>query len=151
MADTEPTENERSEIEEVQSQVNEALAKLSGPGEPLVAGGAALLLFVDVVGDLAFRDYSIPYLVWAPSLFIVIAVALHRFRDVALPVAYGMALPALALIGGSVMARELLDDLRRDVLDRGGATVLFALVAYVGGALLLVGAWQLWSAQSKHD
>ena len=147
---TEPEQSEggQSELEHVQSQMNEAIAKLSGPGEPLIALAAVLLLFVDIVGDIIMQDYSIPYMVWTPAVLIVIAVVAVRFGSVELPVTYGTLLATLALVAGLVVARELIDDLRYDYL-RGGARVFFALVSYAAGAVALVGAWQVWSSMSK--
>jgi hypothetical protein len=147
----EASESGPSEPQGVQSQVNEAIAKLSGPGEPLIALGAGLLLVVDVFGDIVFQDYGISYVVWLPAVLIVAAVALHRFAGTELPVTYGTLIAVLALVAGLVMARELIDDLRYDRLDGGGATVFFALVAYAGGAVALVGAWQVWSSMSKQS
>jgi hypothetical protein len=144
----EQSEGGQSELEHVQSQVNEAMAKLSGPGEPLIALAAVLLLFVDVVGDIIMQDYSIPDFAWVPAILIVIAVVAVRFGNADLPVKYGTLLAVLALIAGLVMARELIDDLRWDVFDRGGSTVFFALVAWAAGAVALVGAWQVWSSMS---
>ena len=141
----------QSPVEEVQSQVNEAIAKLSGPGEPLIALGAVLLLFVDVVGDIIMQDYSIPDFAWVSAILIVIAVVAVRFGSAELPVTYGTLLAVLALIAGLVMARELIDDLQWDVFDRGGSTVFFALVAWAAGAVSLVGAWQVWSSMSKES
>ncbi len=61
-------EGGQSELENVQSQVNEAIAKLSGPGEPLIALAAVLLLFVDIVGDIFIQEYSIPHAAWLPAI-----------------------------------------------------------------------------------
>jgi len=144
----EPAQSEQTEIEHVQSQVNEAIAKLSGPGEPLIALAAVLLLFVDVVGDIIMQDWGIPYMAWMPAILIVAAVVAHRIAGKALPVEYGTLLAVLALVAGLVVARELIDDLRYDYLD-DGTEWFFALVSYAGGVLALVGAWQVWSSMSN--
>jgi len=147
---SDPSQNEgtRDARQQMQSQMNEAIAKLTGPGEPLIALGAVLLLVVDVVGDILARDYSIPYIAWLPAILIVLAVVAHRFLGKELPVNYGTLLAALALVAGLVIIRELIDDVRYDYLDRGGSTVFFALVAYAGGAVALIGAWQVWRSMS---
>jgi len=146
----EQSEGGQSSVEEVQSQVNEAFAKLSGPGEPLIVLGAALLLFVDVVGDIIMQEWGVEYLALMPAILIVVAVVAHRFVGKELPVEYGTLLAVLALIAGLTVARELIDDLRYDYLD-DGVEVFFALVVYAGGAVALVGAWQVWSSMSKES
>lgn len=135
----------QSPVEEVQSQMSGALAKLSGAGEPLIAGGAALAVLVDFFGKFIFQEYSFSYVAWLPAVLILVAIGMHRFGGAALPMAYGGLLSLLAFAAGVVIVRELIDDLRYEVLDQGGATVVFALLFYVAGALLLIGAWQLWS------
>jgi len=140
-----------SPVDDVQSQVNEAIAKLSGPGEPLIALGAVLLVVADVVGDMILRDYYINGIAWTAAALIVLAIIAVRFAGAELPVTYGTLLAALALIAGLATARELIDDLRYSVLDNGGSTMLFALVSYAGGAVALVGAWQVWSSMSKQS
>lgn len=138
-------------MDRVQSQMNDALSKLSGPGEPLIALGAVLMVFVDIVGDVFMEDYSIPYMVLTPALLLVLAILGNRFLGVGMPVPYGTLLALLALIGGVTMVRELIDDIHYSVLDNGGATVFFALVAYAAGALLLVGTWQVWGSLPKQS
>lgn len=140
----------REELGQVQSQMNEAIAKLTGPGEVLIALGAVLLLFVDVVGDIIMQDWAVPYMAWMPAILIVMAVVAHRFGGKDLPVEYGTLLAVLALVAGLVVARELIDDLRYSYLD-DGTEWFFALVSYGGGAVLLVGAWQVWSSMSKQS
>jgi uncharacterized membrane protein YdcZ (DUF606 family) len=145
----EQSEGGQSELEHVQSQVNEAMAKLSGPGEPLIALAAVLLLFVDVVGDIIMQDYSFTSVAWISAVLIVIAIVAVRFGNAELPVTYGTLLATLALVAGLVIARQLISDLRFERLDRGGATVFFALVSYAAGVVALVGAWQVWGSMSK--
>ena len=89
--------NGEPEQRHAQSQVNEALSKLSGPGEPLIALGAVLMVFVDVVGDVIVEDYSIPYMVLTPALLLVLAIVGYRFLSVSLPVGYGSLVALLAL------------------------------------------------------
>jgi len=149
--ETEQTGTDGADPQHAQSQMSDALAKLNGPGEPLIALGAVLMVVVDLVGDVIMEDYSIPYMVLTPALLIVLAIVGYRFLSVGLPVGYGTVVAILALVAGVTMARELVDDIHYDVLDRGGATVVFALLAYLGGALLLVGSWQLWSSLPKQS
>ena len=147
--ESEQSEGGQSELEHVQSQVNEAIAKLTGPGEPLIALGAALLVFVDVFGAIIFEEYSLRYMGWLPAVLIIVAIVAHRFGGVRLPVDYGMLLASLAFVAGVMVARDLIWDLRNNIFDGGGGTVVFALIAWAGGAVSLVGAWQVWGSMSN--
>jgi hypothetical protein len=126
--------------------VDDAMSKLGSPGEKLVVLGAALMLLVDIFGDIVFQDYSFSSAAWVPAVLIVVAVVLHRFRNAALPMSYAWLLAGLGFVAGIVAARELVDDVRYEYLERGGATIVFALVFYAAGALALVGASLLWQS-----
>lgn len=141
-------------VSELTGAVDQAIGKISSPGERLVVLGAALILLVDIFGDIVFRDYSFSSIAWVSAVLIVAAVVLHRFRSAALPSNYTWLLVVLGFVAGIVAARELVDDLRIGYLDRGGATVFFALIFYAAGALTLVGAsllWQSMADQSSED
>lgn len=147
----EQSEGVRGELQELGSQLDDAIAKLTGPGEPLIALGAALVLFVDIFGAIVFEEYSFSYMGWLPAVLIAVTIVAHRFGGAELPTDYGTLLAALAFVAGVMVARELIWDLRHSILDAGGSTLFFGLVAWVGGAVLLVGAWQVWSSMSKQS
>ncbi len=107
--------------------------------------GAVLVVFVDLLGNLILDDYSFNRVAWATSLLILFAVAAHRWSKRTLFAAYGNALVVLGLVGGATVVRELVDDMVGDYLE-DGVTTLMAVIFYVGGALLLIGAWQQWSS-----
>jgi small-conductance mechanosensitive channel len=130
--------------QDIQRQFNDAIAKLSGPGEQLVILGAVLLVFVDIFGDLIFEEWGVSYEQLVPAWFVIAAVILFRFRGSTLPVSYVLLLAVLGLVAGFVGVREFLGDLRNDVFDRDTASVIYALITWAGSALMLVGAVQLW-------
>lgn len=130
--------------QDIQRQFNDAIGKLSGPGEQLVALGAGLLIFVDVFADLIFDEYSIEYMQLIPAWFVVAAVVLHRFRNAPLPVAYPLLLAVLGLIAGLAGVREFLWGIENSIFDADSATIIYALISWAGSILMLVGAIQLW-------
>ncbi len=142
----EQSDGGQSELQHAQERMNEAIAKLTGPGEPLIAIGAALLLFVEIVGAIILEEYSTSYMAWLPAVLLAAAIIGVRFAGATLPVRYVTALAVLALLGGLMVARELLWDLGHNIFDRDGATIFFAVVLYIGGGFLLAGAWQLWGS-----
>jgi uncharacterized membrane protein YhaH (DUF805 family) len=129
----------------MQGALNDAIGRLGTTGERLIALGAVLILLVDLLGDIIFQDYSFSVITWVAALLIVVAVVLRRFRDAALPMDYTWLLIVVGFIAGAAIARELVADVRYDYWDRGGGTVLFALLLYAAGALVLVGSSLLWS------
>ncbi len=132
----------------VQRALDDTIGRLGTTGELLIALGAVGILLVDLLGDIIFDDYSFPSIAWIAALLIVVAVVLRRFREAALPMDYTWSLIVLGFVAGAVIARELVVDLRFDVLERGAATVVFALLLYAAGALVLVGSSLVWSDTS---
>ncbi len=130
--------------QDIQKQVNEAIAKLSGPGEQLIALGAALVIFVDIFADLIFDEWGVTYWMLAPAWIVVGAIFLHRFRNEALPISYGLLIALLGLLAGGIAVREILGDLEANIFDRDTAQVVYALITWAGGILMLVGGIQLW-------
>lgn len=118
--------------------------RLTDAGELIIALGAVLVVGVDLLGNIILEEYSFTRVAWVAALLIIFAVAAHRWSERPLFASYGRALVVLALVAGATVARELVADVRTDYLD-GGMRTLMALIFYVGGALLLVGAWQQWS------
>lgn len=130
----------------MQGAFNDAIGRLGTTGERLIALSAALILLVDLLGNIILEDYSFSRIVWIAALLIVVAVVLRRFRDAALPMDYTWLMIVLGFIAGAVIARELVANLGNSYLDRGGGgRVLFALLLYTAGALALVGTTLLWS------
>jgi hypothetical protein len=136
--------DEGGPAQDIQKQVNEAIGKLTGPGEQLIALGAVLLVFVDIVGDLILDEWGVSFIQLVPAWFVIAAVVLHRFQNSPLPVKYGLLIAVLGLIAGFVQVREVLGDLENSLFDRDSSSIIFALISWAGGILMLVGAIQLW-------
>ena len=130
--------------QDMQSQFNDAIAKLGGPGEQLIVLGAVLLVFVDVFGDLILDEWGVSTIQLVPAWFVIAALIIHRFRGGALPIGYALLLAVLGLVAGFVQVREVLGDLENSLFDRDSASIIFALISWVGGILMLLGAIQLW-------
>jgi succinate dehydrogenase hydrophobic anchor subunit len=75
---------------------------------------------------------------------VIAAVVLHRFQNSTLPIRYPLLLAVLGLIAGFVGVREILGDLENSFFDRDSASVIFGLITWAGGILMLLGAIQLW-------
>jgi hypothetical protein len=136
--------------EDMQRQFNDAVAKLTGPGEPLIALGAILLVFVDVVGDLILDEWGVDYIALVPAWFSLAAIVMYRFQNSTLPVRYALLLAVLGLTAGVVQVREILWGLENDFFDYDTSSIIFGLISWAGGVLMLLGAIQLWpSAKSE--
>lgn len=122
--------------------------RLSMPGELLVALGAVVVLAVDIIGDIIAKEFFVSSVAWAAALVIILGVAAYRWGGRGLFGNYSRALTLLGLVAGAIVARDLIDDIRYDLVD-GGKEMLFAIIYYVGGALLLVGAWLAWSGDAE--
>lgn len=150
---TEPTSGESGggggPAEDIQRQFNDAVGKLTGPGEPLIVLGAILLVFVDIFGDLLFDEYFPTYHLLVPAWFVIAGVVLYRFRNSALPVSYPLLLAVLGFAAGFVGVREIIDDLDNSIFDADSGTIIFGMIAWAGGVLMLVGAIQLWPTVNK--
>lgn len=130
--------------DDIQRQFNDAVGKLTGPGEPLIALGAILLVFVDVFGDIIFDEWGVVYEQLLAAWFVIGAVVLHRFQNSTLPVRYPLVLAVLGLAAGFVGVREIIGDLENSFFDRDSASIIFGLITWAGGVLMLLGAIQLW-------
>ena len=119
--------------------------RLSEPGELLVAAGAIVSMVVYLLGDLIGDDYSTSGIAWTVAALVIANVIVYRWGGRSLLGAYAGSMLVLGFLGGLLVARELVEDIRFDYLDRGGVRVLWAVIYYVSGTLMLVGAWQLWS------
>jgi tellurite resistance protein TehA-like permease len=121
--------------------------RLSDPGELVIAAGAVLVVAVDLLGDIILDEYSFARVAWVAALLILFVVVAHRWSERPLFASYGRALVVLGLVAGAAVARGLVSDVENEYLDDGGTYLVMALIFYLGGALLLVGAWQRWSAE----
>ena len=130
--------------EDIQRQFNDAVGKLSGPGEPLIALGAILIVFVDVFGDIFFDEWGVEYFQLVPAWLVLAAVVLHRFQNSTLPVRYGLLIATLGLVGGIVGVREIIWALENDFFDFDNASKIYGLINWAGTILMLIGAIQLW-------
>lgn len=144
MADEQGAGGGGGPADDMQRQFNDAVGKLTGPGEPLIALGAILLVFVDIFGDVIFDDWGISYTQLVPAWFVIAAVVLHRFQNSVLPVRYPLLLAVLGLIAGFVGVRDLIGDLENSFFDFQTSSIIFGLIAWAGGILMLLGAIQLW-------
>jgi hypothetical protein len=135
--------------QDIQRQFNEALSKLSGPGEQLVVLGAILLVFVDVLADIILDEWSVSDLMLVPAWFVIAAVIMHRFRGATLPIRYGLLLAVLGFISGFLGVREVIWGLENNIFDFDGPDIIFELIVWAGGILMLLGALQLWNTSSE--
>ena len=149
MADEESGTDGGGPADDIQCQFNEAVGKLSGPGEPLIALGAILFVFVDIFGDLLFDEWSVGNTQMVAAWFAIGAVVLYRFRNSALPVSYPLLLVTVGLIAGFLGVRQILQDLDNSLFDRDSASIIYALITWVASILMLLGAIQLWPSATK--
>lgn len=137
---------EQSEIaaaaSKVGSEISETFSELKG-GERLAVIGAAIVLVVWLVFDLLIDDYSTGALPFALALLIVGAAFVHHRRDGADPVPYGSLLFVAAGILGIIGAVDAIEEIRDDIFDARGGTVVGALGYYAGAIVSGVGALQL--------
>jgi len=136
-------------VQDIQKQVNQAIGKLSGPGEQFIALGAVLIIFVDVFADIILDEWGVSYFELVPAWFVVAGVILHRFRNEGLPIADPLLLVTLGFIAGFVEVHDIITQLRNDIFDRDGQDIIYEIIAWVGGILMLVGAIQLWPSVKK--
>ena len=119
--------------------------RLSSPGELLLALGAALVVFVDLLGNVILEEYSFGRVPWVASLLILLAVAAPSLgRAAAVRRVWPSAGCAGARCGRDGRARA--SGRRQQQLpgrwghDPDGADLLCRR------ALLLIGSWQSWSS-----
>ncbi|MDA0352888.1 MAG: hypothetical protein O3A10_11840 [Chloroflexi bacterium] len=130
--------------DDIQRQFNDAVGKLTGPGEPLIALGAILFVFVDIFGNIIFDDWGVDYLQLVPAWFVLAAIGLFRFKGSALPVNYTLLLATLGLIAGFVGVREIIGDLENSFFDYDTSSIIFGLITWAASIVMLLGAIQLW-------
>ncbi len=123
--------------------IGDAIQRL-GLGERLAVLGAAGVFLVWLVFGLLTQDYGVgqlPFLLAVGTL--VLAYRFHVRKAGDWPVAYGAAVLILAGALGLIGVRELLLDLRYEIFDIGGATVVGAILFWIAAITAGVGAVQM--------
>ncbi|MCK9487496.1 MAG: hypothetical protein M0R73_12505 [Dehalococcoidia bacterium] len=122
--------------------IGEVVGEL-GVGERLVLAGAAGVFLLWLVFDLILQDYFVGQLPFLLAVLVLLAAVRVRVQNAEPIFSYEGALLVCALSLGVLGVLSVVEDVRYEVLSRGGATavgaVLFWLVALVAGA----GAWRL--------
>ena len=124
--------------------ISSAVAKL-GAGEKLAVLGAAGVLAVWVVFDLLIDEYSIGHLPFALAAVAGVAAYVHHNRGGSdgWSVDYRAVIFVTCALTGAIGAWSVVEELRNDILDTDGATVVGAVLYYVASITSGVGAWQL--------
>ena len=130
--------------EDIQRQFNDAVAKLTGPGESFIALGAILLVVVDVLADIILDEWSVSDVSLTAAWFAIGAVVMFRFRNAWLPVSYPLVMVTVGLIAGFNGVRDVLWGLENNIFDYDTGDIIFELIVWAGGILMLLGAIQLW-------
>lgn len=141
---TEPAGGGNGPAEDIQRQFNDAVAKLTGPGEPLIALGAILLVVVDVLGDIILDEWSVGSVSLTAAWLALGAVIMFRFRSAWLPVSYPLLLVIVGIIAGLHGVRDVIWGLESNLFDYDTGDIIFELLVWAGGILMGVGAIQLW-------
>ena len=146
MTDNEPAEN--GEVTETQgsgigNELSATVAKL-GAGEKLAVLGAAGVLVVWLLFDLLIDEYSTGQLPFVLALGVVVAAYLHHNRG---SEEWSIDYRTLVVVGAGLLgilgAWFLIEEIRNDILDADGATVLGAILFWAASIVSGVGAWQL--------
>lgn len=124
------------------SPMNNMLARFS-QAELMIAGGALLLVLVELIFGIITRDYSLGQLPWAIATVTLLAVLGPRLARISLP----MSSETIAVMAGITIAFVGVRDLAYDLRSLSGASATFMLAMvgyYLGVVLMAVGAWMLW-------
>jgi peptidoglycan/LPS O-acetylase OafA/YrhL len=124
------------------AQANAAIGQMS-QGEKLVGLGAILIVLGDLIGGLFADEYFVNTVLWTLAILALAALFVRRMRGRDMPVAYGWVLTVLGFAAALVGIRIFLGDVTNDLFDRGGGTIVFALVMYAGVGLMGFGASQM--------
>jgi hypothetical protein len=119
------------------------IAKL-GAGEKMAVLGAAGVLAVWLVFDLLIDEYSTGHLPFALALVAAAAAYYHHNRGSDdWSVDYKAVILVTCALTGIIGAWSVIEEVRNDVFDADGATLVGALLYYVASIASGVGAWQL--------
>lgn len=125
------------------SDISATVAKL-GAGEKLAVLGAAGVLAVWLVFDLLIDEYSTGDMMFVVAL--VVAVAAYKHHNGGSE-GWSIDYRTLVIVGGAVLgilgAYYLIEEVRAEIFDADGATIIGALVFYVASITSGVGAWQM--------
>ena len=110
--------------------------------EQLVGLGALLILFVDLLGDIILQEYFVNTVGWIAAVGAVVVIWAARMRGMKMPVPYTWVLAVLGFAALILGVRELIDDLRYEILD-DGTDIILALISYAGAVLMGLGAFRL--------
>ena len=125
------------------SELSTTVAKL-GAGEKLAVLGAAGLLAVWLVFDLLIDEYSTGDMIFVLALVVVVAAYKHHNGG---SEGWSIDYRTLVIVGGALLGilggYYLIEEVRGDIFDADGATVIGALVFYVASITSGIGAWQM--------
>ncbi len=142
----EPAENPETAPKEASGmgqELSSVIAKL-GAGEKLAVLGAAGVLGVWLVFDLLLDEYSTGHLPFALALVAVAAAYYHHNRGSdSWSVDYKTVIFVTCALTGIIGAWSVIEEVRNDIFDADGATVVGAILYYAASITSGVGARQL--------
>lgn len=125
------------------NEISSTVAKL-GAGEKLAVFGAVGILAVWLVFDLLIDEYSTGDMMFVLALVVSVAAYKHHNGG---SEGWSVDYRTLVIVGGALLgilgAYYLIEEVRADIFDADGATVLGAIVFYVASITSGVGAWQM--------
>lgn len=115
-----------------------------GIGEKMAVLGAAGVLAVWLVFDLLMTEYSIGHLPFAlAALVVFFAYRFHMQHATHWPVDYGTLVVVLAGLIGLLGLLELVTDLRYEIFDTDGSTIVGAIAYWAAAIVAGVGAFRM--------
>lgn len=144
------TEHEPGEQQEVAgaasgigSELSSTMSKL-GAGEKLAVLGAVGILAVWLVFDLLIDEYSTGDTMFVLALVVSVAAYKHHNGG---SERWSVDYRTIVTVGGALLgilgAYYLIEEVRANIFDADGATIVGALVFYVASITSGVGAWQM--------
>jgi hypothetical protein len=125
------------------NEISSTVAKL-GAGEKLAVFGAVGILAVWLVFDLLIDEYSTGDMMFVLALVVSVAAYKHHNGG---SEGWSVDYRTLVIVGGALLgvlgAYYLIEEVRADIFDADGATVVGAIVFYVASITSGVGAWQM--------
>jgi uncharacterized membrane protein YoaT (DUF817 family) len=125
------------------SELSSTVAKL-GAGEKLAVLGAAGVLAVWLVFDLLIDEYRTGDTMFVLALVVVAAAYKHHNGG---SEGWSIDYRTLVIVGGALLGilggYYVIEEVRADIFDADGATIVGALVFYAASITSGVGAWQM--------
>ncbi|MDH3499863.1 MAG: hypothetical protein OEM97_07060 [Acidimicrobiia bacterium] len=119
------------------------LANLGG-GERLAVLGAFITFGGWLLFDLLIDEYSLGHLTFALAVVILAAAfAHHRGSSGSVPLPYPAVLFGSAGMLGLLGVWDFVEEVRNGIFDTDGATIIGALIYYVGTVMAGIGGLQL--------